>query len=60
MPRYDYKCNKCPVITEWEHPMSWDLAAVECPACGDGFLSKKYSATPVQFKGSGFYSTDNS
>jgi len=64
MPRYDYKCDavkpSCDYTTEITHNFDYELTLEEklCP-CGDGYLVKKFTATPVTFKGNGFYKTDN-
>lgn len=62
MPRYDYKCDSdiCDYTTVIRHGFDEKLSYSEelCP-CGDGLLRKSITATPVTFKGHGFYKTDN-
>lgn len=56
MPTYLYYCELCgdkeikQSITEKPHK--------NCPDCGSPEFKKKFATASVQFKGSGFYSTD--
>ncbi len=56
MPLYEYKCNKCGHRFE-RLLKSYNEIVKECPVCG-GEVERLISASSVQFKGSGFYSTD--
>lgn len=56
MPLYEYQCNACGRKTEVILRFS-DPPPTKCPHCG-GLLTKLLSSPAVQFKGSGFYSTD--
>jgi putative FmdB family regulatory protein len=56
VPIYEYVCGACKRRTEaiqriGERPLKI------CPHCG-GRLKKAFSAPAIQFKGSGFYTTD--
>lgn len=58
MPAYAYQCKSC----EHKFEIVQKFSAVEivrCPKCGKLELQKVYTATPVIFKGEGFYKTDN-
>jgi putative FmdB family regulatory protein len=56
MPTYGYRCGQCGHEFEIWQRMS-DDPLLECPKCG-GRLSKMLYPVGVQFKGSGFYTTD--
>jgi putative FmdB family regulatory protein len=57
MPHYDYQCEKCGNKFEIFHKMS-ETPVLHCPKC-DGKARKMIGAgAGIQFKGSGFYSTD--
>ena len=56
MPIYEYECKKCKAHIE----VFQKIAAkppVKCRKCG-GRLEKMFSASAIQFKGSGWYVTD--
>jgi hypothetical protein len=53
MAKYDYRCNACGSVQEIEKPMGSDWA----PTCCDATMAQVYTAVPVKFNGSGFYST---
>jgi putative FmdB family regulatory protein len=56
MPLYEYKCKKCG--HRFERIQSFSAPDVkECPIC-QSEVERLISAPAVQFKGSGFYSTD--
>jgi len=56
MPLYEYQCKKCG--HRFERIQSFSAPDVkECPVC-QGEVERLISAPAVQFKGSGFYSTD--
>jgi putative FmdB family regulatory protein len=56
MPIYGYRCASCGHELEVLQSMR-DAPLTVCDACG-GRLEKKLYPVGVQFKGSGFYSTD--
>jgi putative FmdB family regulatory protein len=56
MPIYGYRCSQCNHELEVWQSMS-DTPLSTCPECG-GKLEKILYPVGVQFKGSGFYSTD--
>ena len=56
MPIYGYRCDQCGHELEVFQSMSAPPLR-ECPECG-GALSKLLYPVGVQFKGSGFYTTD--
>jgi putative FmdB family regulatory protein len=56
VPLYEYRCKQCG--HQFEKIQSFSAPDVtECPVC-KGELERLISAPAVQFKGSGFYSTD--
>jgi len=58
MPVYEYKCVLCEHIKEITKPIN-DASIVElCPSCGAAMI-KQFGTFGIQFKGSGFYKTDN-
>ncbi len=56
MPIYGYRCTNCGHELEVLQSMR-DAPLTICDACG-GRLQKKLYPVGVQFKGTGFYSTD--
>lgn len=56
MPTYDYKCLTCHGKLTVVASITSELKP-RCPNCS-GEMRKEYTSVPVQFKGSGFYSTD--
>jgi len=56
MPIYGYRCSECGHELEILQSMSAEPLRV-CPQCG-GPLKKMLYPVGVQFKGSGFYTTD--
>ena len=56
MPTYGYRCEQCGHELEVFQSMS-DVPLKTCEACGGG-LRKLLYPVGVQFKGSGFYTTD--
>ena len=56
MPFYEYRCENC--CHQFEVKQSFeDNSNVTCPRC-QGEARRIFSAVPVHFKGSGFYTTD--
>lgn len=53
MAKYDYKCNVCGGVQEIEKPIGSDWI----PTCCGESMNQVYSAVPVKFNASGFYST---
>jgi putative FmdB family regulatory protein len=51
MPTYDFKCNFCGTTVE-----SKSNVPDACGLCGETMV-RLWSATPVHFKSTGFYST---
>lgn len=56
MPTYGYRCSQCGHELEVLQSMS-DQPLRVCPECG-GALGKLLYPVGIQFKGSGFYTTD--
>ena len=56
MARYDYRCTSCGKVFEVEHGMT-EHPDVTCPDCGAA-AEKIFNASGIEFKGSGFYNTD--
>lgn len=56
MPLYEYVCQDCKRKTEVLQRMRERPLKI-CPHCG-GKLKKAFSAPAIQFRGSGFYTTD--
>lgn len=57
MPIYEYVCDSCKYNFEIEQSMQ-DEPLSECPKCKNK-IRRVFSLSPIIFKGSGFYSTDN-
>ena len=57
MPLYEYECRSCGTVTDIRHGFD-ETVSEACPACG-GELVRRFSATGIVFKGSGFYITDS-
>lgn len=58
MPTYPYACKNCSHTFEKYQSFTEDSLTV-CPECSKPALKKVFrSVGAVQFKGSGFYSTD--
>ena len=57
-PSYDFRCPRCSAQIEQKRAID-DTTPV--PMCGDCLVAMErvFSATPVVFKGSGFYKTDS-
>ncbi len=56
MPKYDYKCENCNCVIEFERSFGEDRE----PVCCSKSMTRVWNSAPsVIFNGSGFYSTDN-
>ena len=55
MPKYDYKCSVCSMQIEFERGFGENRE----PLCCNTTMIRQWGSFGVQFKGSGFYSTDN-
>ena len=58
MPVYEYECPKDGERIEIEFPITAKPQNVMCKKCGTE-LNRVWSTPAIQFKGSGFYKTDN-
>ncbi len=57
MPIYEYQCKLCSFRFEVKRSFE-EKSPVLCPKC-HGEANLIFSPTPVIFKGTGFYTTDN-
>lgn len=57
MPLYDYKCDDCQSLFEIKKSFD-DRSEERCKNCM-GIMTRQMTVPAIQFKGSGFYSTDN-
>lgn len=55
MPRYEFRCEEC--LAYQETQIHFEVGP-ECPVCYRT-MKRVWSAPNIQFKGSGFYKTDN-
>lgn len=58
MPNYDYKCVACEHKKEINKSISESSNVELCDKCGAEMV-KQFGTFGIQFKGSGFYKTDN-
>ena len=58
MPVYEYECDTCNKSIEVNRSFNDKEVFPPCGACGKD-MSRVYSSVGVQFKGNGFYKTDN-
>lgn len=58
MPIYEYICQTCKNTLDVDRKMTDKEVVPECDQC-DSNMIRTYGAVGVQFKGSGFYKTDN-
>ena len=58
MPNYEYACVTCDKSTEVSRGFNDKEVVPPCPVCGYA-MTRVYNAPGIQFKGSGFYKTDN-
>lgn len=59
MPAYDYKCELCNQIFEFEHPMQDTMDWNPCPECkiDEAYLHKVFRPAATHFKGQGWGKT---
>ena len=57
MPTYEYECNECHLRFDRKQRFDEEPVTV-CPNCR-GKSRRVIHSTPIIFKGSGFYITDN-
>jgi putative FmdB family regulatory protein len=58
MPTYEYACIECDLDKEVVKPFSEADSAEICEKCGCP-MTRVYGSFGIQFKGTGFYKTDN-
>lgn len=58
MPVYQYSCNECSTSIEVNRSFNAKEIFPPCNMCGYE-MSRVYGTVGIQFKGSGFYKTDN-
>ena len=58
MATYEYACIECYKPTEIQRAISDPESVPSCPVCGYS-MTRVWNAPGIQFKGSGFYKTDN-
>jgi putative FmdB family regulatory protein len=58
MPVYEYNCVDCNINIEIPKSISQSDTVELCEKCG-GAMNKVFGTFGIQFKGSGFYRTDN-
>ena len=59
MPTYEYSCIECDRTIEINRGIKEDEVVPVCEICGYK-MTKVYSSFGIQFRGGGFYKTDNS
>jgi putative FmdB family regulatory protein len=58
MPTYEFGCIECDYTKEVNRPMANASDSEVCEKCGYAMV-KVYNSFGIQFKGTGFYKTDN-
>jgi len=58
MPTYEYNCIECETSQDVVRGFNDGEVMPTCPICGYR-MARVYSPAGIQFKGSGFYKTDN-
>ena len=58
MPVYEYKCKCSENIVPFTRSIMEDEPEYACEKCG-AIMVRHFSAFGIQFKGNGFYKTDN-
>jgi len=56
-PTYEYQCNVCDAVTTHSRNVDSRDEPADCNKCLSYDTIRVFSATPVHFKGTGFYST---
>jgi putative FmdB family regulatory protein len=56
MPTYQYVCIECDLSQDLKRHVDDRDNPVMCEKCGY-VMKRTFNASPIQFKGSGFYST---
>ena len=59
MPIYEYRCGYCGHNFEMILPFSESFTKTQCPECKRNDAKRVVSVFGIQFKGKGFYNTDN-
>lgn len=57
MPSYDFSCSQCKDAVTVAIPIDKELTAPVCAKCQQ-IMTRNFGIQSIQFKGSGFYSTD--
>lgn len=57
MPIYEFKCDKCDILTETNIPGWKEGQGPDCHKCNEK-MRKLISMPAISLKGSGFYKTD--
>jgi putative FmdB family regulatory protein len=55
---YQYKCDTCKIEYDIERSIHAEASSPTCSTCHT-FMSRKYEAPAITFKGKGFYTTDS-
>ena len=55
MPVYEYKCNNCLSVIEFQRGLGEDRE----PSCCNQLMQRVWSSPEIIFNGNGFYKTDN-
>jgi len=58
MPIYEYNCAECNEKIEITRSFTDQEIIPPCPQCGHK-MARVYTPAGIQFKGKGFYKTDN-
>jgi putative FmdB family regulatory protein len=58
MPIYEYGCVTCDKSIEVTRSINDTEQIPQCPSCGYNMV-RAYNSFGIQFKGTGFYKTDN-
>lgn len=60
MPFYEYECDACHKTFTLEQQIMSHKTPDKCPSCGaEHHVRRIFTASPVIFKGNGFYCTDH-
>lgn len=58
MATYDYVCNECSFTMEINRSIHGEVEEIFCPNDSQ-IMARVWTAPPIQFNATGFYSTDN-